>query len=534
MFVVQCCLTQELLHVLSLFTKLLLDKTLARWLNELTKYGWRKMTRGEHKGLMYNKYFHRNMTPEDFAPIIRYKEMNPKAEKALQERNEKSTKSMEAKKTNKEESTKATTLKGKERTKTASKRKETESPVGNKKKRRRTNLPDHKKKPPPPEDKLKLLRKGLRQHKKIHDTFWKWDMWNFPKGLDASLEYQKRLSYIVWEDRRVKSYLVTKKVTKKKKSTKTVSEAEAPTEKEDYAHLLCDEELPDSLFEKDEEQALTEFVERIRKDKLKQDKLKEIWSNIVIPVVKGKVLPSAKFAKPSDQWKELKVGDKIGIFWQKDSLFYNATIQKQQEETSYFQLIYDDDKAEEWLDLSRQKFKILDDFRSTSRRRNSLGEIGDEPIQLPDNYSHLSPFVRYSWELLGLGSNAGTPAYNSYIRERDASVPKATALDLLNDLRKLRCKGFSGFPLQIENDVDSNDDNVENPLRNLQEKLSKDRDAASSIEEFNRALDAVRKLTDTWSIPTVKKNLQTIETQVLKLNEQEARILEKCKQKGIC
>ena len=253
-------------------------------------------------------------------------------------------------------------------------------------------------------------------------------------------------------------------------------------------------------------------------------------------------MPPAKFANPTDRWKKLKVGDKIGIFWQKELLYYNATIQKQQEETSYFQLIYDDDKAEEWLDLSRQQFKILDDstkkdFRSTSRRRNGLGEIRDATIQLSDNYSRLSPFVRHSWELLGLGSHSGTPAYNSYIRGKDASAPNATALDLLNDLKKLRSKGFSGIPLQIENTenaVDSNDDNVEKQLRNLQEKMSKDRDGASSIQEFNRSLDAVRKLTDTWSIPTVKKNLQTIETQVLKLNEQEARILEKCKQKGIC
>lgn len=454
------------------------------------------------------------------------------------------------------------------------------SPTLNKKKP--PNSPDAvennqtKKKAPSTDDKAedKKATKRLREHKKLHNLFRKWDMWNFPKDLDTFLENGKVQYYV--------------------KTTKATNAADADAEPEGYgdntadkiADLLCDEEMPDWMIDKkDDKQALADFVDQIRQDRLQKDKLKEIWSKGVAHVVKGKVLAAAKFSKPTENWKKVKVGDRIGVYWRNDAIFYNAIIKKQQENTSYFHLMYDDDGAQEWLDLSREYFKILEGVikksvtvvHSTPRRavRHSSTLITDEtprkdnralsvednnrdesskPINLPDSHSHLAPFVRYSWKELGLGSDAGSASYNSFVRERDALAPSVSALEILNDVRALRSRGFSGIPLQLDSDNSSNDMGNGNhnndsgngngissdpnqiltsQLRYLQDKISKDSDAPSSIKHFDQTLNAIRKLTDKWSIPMVRENLRTIETQVLELNEREARILEKFKQKGL-
>ncbi len=522
-------------------------------MSQLSSYGWRKSTEGVHRGLMYNEFFHRNMKAGDFVQLLRWKKMGPKEKKDLLRKRELDERQRRIEKSEKGKETKTTKATGKRKAAPEARN------LQRKKKPPTVAAPKPSQKPPL-DEKAKLLRKQIREHRSLNNLFWKWDMWNYPQDLDAALNKERLTSYVVVEKDRIASYVV-----KGKKVSKAAVASEALDNKDrggDISHLLCDEELPASVTEgKDEEQTLSELVERIRKDKIKQDKLREIWSKMVIPNVKGKVLPPAKFAKPTAKWKKAKVGDRIVICWRHNQLYYEATIHKQREKTSYFQLVYDDDGAEEWLDLSKETFRILEHSRdmkpSTPRRTNlsrnftvdtprkdnrarSMGGTREEsgPIQLPDNYAHLAPLVRYSWKKLGLGSEAGAPAYNSYIKNRDNSAPEATALDILNDLRALRSEGFCGIPLQLDHDEHDRlvdfDDKLTNQLRDLQDQLSKDKDAASAMKEFNRALSSVRKVTDTWTVPMVKDNLQTIETQILKLNEQEARIMKKCKQKGIC
>ena len=452
------------------------------------------------------------------------------------------------------------------------------SPTLNKKKRGRppyslgaveTNQTKKKAASSPTDDKAATRR--LSEHKRLYNVFRKWDMWTFPKDLDMFLENGK-VQYHV----------------KKRKTTKPTHANVADAEPEGYgdntedkiAALLCDEEMPEWMIDtKDDKQALADFVDRIRQDKIQQDKLKEIWSKGVAHVVKGKVLAPSKCFKPTENWKKAKAGAHIGVYRRDDAIFYNAIIQKQQENTSYFHLMYDDDGAQEWLDLSRENFKIFEGVaikkpvtvvHSTPRRavrhgsrtlitdetprkdnqarrakddNNHQSESSKTPINLPDSHSHLAPFVRYSWKELGLGSNTGTASYNSFVRERGELAPSVTALEILNDVRALRVKGFSGIPLQLDSENSgsgsdngiSSDPNqiVKSQLRYLQDKISKDNDTASSMKQFNQTLHDVRKLTDKWSIPAVRENLRTIETQVLKLNDREAKILEKCKQKGL-
>ncbi len=380
---------------------------------------------------------------------------------------------------------------------------------------------------------VRSLKRRLREHKKLYNMLWKWDPWNFPKDLDRILETRKAKL----ETRRQKYF--EKHPSKRPQPNDDPEAYLIKNMSGTVSDLLCDEELPECLA--NEEQDLADFDERIRKDKLKQDKFNEMWSKAVVPVVNGKTLPPEKFANPNQTWKMVKEGDKIGILWRGADLFYDATVQKQRRKTSYFHVIYDDG-AEEWLDLSRETIKILTDVRKPTdrspQRTPSSEQDRDalESISLPDNYSHLAPFVRYSWKRLGLGNRAGTPSYNAYIAERDPSAPKATVLDILNDVRALRSKGFSGISLGVdsENSSSDSDKDYKKQLRSLQNQIDKEKDVDSSMKEFSKSLDAVRKLTDSWSARTVKANLQMIETQISKLNEREAMILEKCKQKGLC
>lgn len=156
---------------------------------------------------------------------------------------------------------------------------------------------------------------------------------------------------------------------------------------------------------------------------------------------------------------------------------------------------------------------------------------------------------------MGLGRDAGTPAYNAFVRERDASAGDVTALEILSDVRALHSRAFSGIPPPESNetkhpdntsgsndDGDSNDKKIAtspnqkatNRLRYLEEKISNDTGMLSTTEHFNRTVHAVRKLTDNWTIPVLRENLRTIESEVLKLNEREAIVLERCKAKGLC
>jgi len=586
-------LNQEHPKMLDVLEKYFNTNKFGSWYRQLNTHGWTKLFKQKNKTMMYNLHFYRDMGPKDFRAIIRSKikatnQQRTKRQEKLQEKIAKAKKArVIISKSNKDKSAKTTATrkaKGTKGTKGTSKKKTATgvgtSSLNSKKRKKPPNSPDavdnnqRRKKRSSTDDQgeEKSATKRLREHKKLHNIFWKWDMWNFPDGLDMYLENGK-----------VQSYQNKKKTAKPDAADADVDaelEVHCDNTEDEITALLCDEEMLDSIIdEKTDKQALVDLVDRIRQDRLQQDKLYELWSNSVVPIVKGKILAPAKFAKPTDKWRKVKVGDRIGVYWRDDALFYNAVIKKQQENTRYFHLIYEDDGAQEWLDLSREDFKILEDVKkpftvvhSTPRRAGGhtltyrtdetprkdnrarcIKEHRDEskPINLPGSHSHLAPFVRYSWKGLGLGIHAGTPSYNSFVRARDELAPKVTALQLLNDVRALRSWGFSGIPLQLDrenisNDM-GNDDHkrngngtssdpnqiLTNQLRNLQDKISKDNDASTSAKDFYQTISAVRKLTDSWSIPLVRENLRTIEAQVLKLNEREARILEKCKQKGL-
>ena len=276
-----------------------------------------------------------------------------------------------------------------------------------------------------------------------------------------------------------------------------------------------------------------------------------------------------------DKWKKLKVGNRVAIYWRDDGVFYNATIEKQQLNTSYFHVLYEDDGASEWLDMSREPYKVLDKVKDATslaastperparrtipsvsdatpridNRARSIDENQEEsnPMNIPDKYLHLAPFLRRSWIGLGLGDRAGTPAYNSFVAKRDNSAQKATAMDLLADLRAIRTSAFSGISLELDDEIASNITSIDiddaealesnqrlmKQLRNIEDQISRDNDVVSSTKHFDQTLNAVRKEADKWSTSTVRKILRTIETQVLELNEQESRILAKCKEKGL-
>ena len=575
------------------------------WQRELKNYGFEKQTEGKYSGFIYHPQFHKKMTEVDFLAILKKKEEKEKvtiaknteetirralanpmlqqnpflqtkeskaAAKAGMANQKKETNAMKRKvvpttaatnlKVAPDAVSQASRLKKSKRTETPTtperlqkkQKPTTSSPKPSKKQQKEATtssrpsrqeiLPSKIVDSKNDKKEIRALKRRLREHKRLHKMLWKWDLWNFPKHLDEVLKTRKRL-----QEKRIKWYFRDNPLLEKPPD----ENPEAHLVKNmsgDISDLLCDEELPECLS--NGEQDLAEFVERIRKDKLEQDKLDEIWSNMVVPVVNGKDLSASKFAKPNETWKQAKDVDKIEIFCRETGLCNKATIRKQRQKSSYFHLIYDDG-AEEWLDLSREKIKILSDADTAIAENSTTGkddreqssqEDGGEmgSIQLPESHSHLAPFVRYSWKRLGLGSRVGTPSYNEYVKERDPSAPEATVLEILNDVRALRATGFSGVSLELddENPIEDESGNssesekrYKEQLRSLQDRIEKEKDATSSMREFDKVLASVRKLTDSWSVRTVQKNLRTIDTQISKLNEREAVILEKCKQRGL-
>ena len=514
---------------------------------QLNAYGWTKLQRGKHQGMMYNPMFYRNMDSVNFGLITRKDHRKPTKKVTRKDKNKEKVKVKKAG---------ATTAKKKKdkpiKMKTTVKSKGTKivvptkkvPPLGGSKKRKIPPLPTASsvsKSPTIVKKKSIITDKGdkkatrrLTDYKKLHKLFGEWTMWNVPAKLDEYLENGK-----------------VEKVKKKKRKKTLFYAIEGDLEGHKYSDaeistLLCNEDITDSISDnQNEEQALEDLVERIRQDKEQKAKLQELWSkNFLVPIPKGKILPPSKFKKPTNKWRKLIVGNRVGVYWRDDELYYNASINKQQENTSYFHLIYDDDGAQEWLDLSREDFKIIKDFDNKSNAQtpgkdNRSISVQPKSITLPDNHSHLAPLLRYSWQGLGLGTKAGTPAYNAFVKERDTSANEVTALEILNDVRSIRNNGFS-LPQKLQmdnnhsnNSGDSSQHMLMNQLRSLQDDISKDGKPSSSTD-CNDTLSAIRLLTDNWSIPMVKENLRTMDTQIVKLNEREAEILKKCKQKGLC
>ena len=109
-----------------------------------------------------------------------------------------------------------------------------------------------------------------------------------------------------------------------------------------------------------------------------------------------------------------------------------------------------------------------------------------------------------------------------------------------NDVRSLRTQGFSvGQQFKMDSSCSNSTGNHDcnqfemNQLRILRDEISKDDDEESSSKNFNYTLSAIRRLTDKWNTSQLIENLRTIETQILRLNERENHIINKCKHKGL-
>jgi len=565
----------------------------ASWYRQLNIHGWMKLQKGKNQNMMYNPHFHKNMKARDFEAILsfraaavenkRKKKKLPKAKKkadgTVAKKKEDKTKKILVTTTKTGKGKKAPILKpppppGKKPPPKPPPKIATTSASSSSNKKRKNppislvaatdkskNNDDNKtaNKNTPASDKAKRSsasssRKMFKEHKKLHNLFQKWNMWNLPDGLDIFLK-----------DGKVQQLQTKKQKTDNTDAADVEPEMGGDCTQDEINALLCHEEMPDSVMDKkSDKQALVEFAERVRQDRAQQDILDEIWSSAIAPNVKGKVLPPSKFAKPTNKWRKVQIGDRLGIYWRDDAAFYDAIVQKQQENTSYFHLCYETDGAQEWLDLSRESFRFLVDRKKhepvggsnqrrptrptlgnvtggTSRKDNRAQSTKEEKLEpsitLPDNHSHLAPFLRYSWKALGLGSLGGTPSYNKFVRKRDATLPEVSALELLHDVRSLHNRGLSGVLASedVINNIDTTTNRnrvLVNKLRNLQDQISKNHDESLATKHIP-TLKGFRKLTETWNIPTVRENLRTIETQIMKLNKREATILMKCKQKGL-
>lgn len=531
---------------------------------QLNSFGWTQLQKGKYQGLLYNPLFHRKIDPGNFDLITQKNTYRGTSKKVLKKKLKKKNKGKVkkagvtvAKNKNKAKSLKLkSTSKNKGGKKIAASRKKT-VPVESKHhvatKKRKTHPSSSSgtvaAAAPSPTSKSKqattAAKKRVTEYKKLHRLFGDRTMWNAPVNLDV--------------------YLLNGKIEKLNKKRRNILERENETEVDfdnveyssaQVSKLLCNEDLTGYIDGNDEKQSLTDLVDKIRQDKEEKVKRENIWSEMIhLPIAKGKILPPSKFKKPTDKWRILKVGNIISVYWRDDEMYYNAIINKQQENTSYFHLIYDDDGAQEWLDLSREEFKVIND-NGTARANNSKGRsrtngasnnlthrqgnqnmpVQIEPIILPDDHSYLAPFLRYSWYGLGLGTKVGTPAYNSFIKTRNTTANEVTALEILNDVRSLRNKGFSLSPQEFEiNNENKDQANLMDQLRSLQNQISQDYvEKPSSLNNNNdETLSDIRRLTENWSIRAVKENLRTMETQIINLNEKEAEVLEKCKQKGL-
>lgn len=205
----------------------------------------------------------------------------------------------------------------------------------------------------------------------------------------------------------------------------------------------------------------------------------------------------------------------------------------------------------EWLDLSREDFKVIETQNrvkpSLSCASNGGATVGGTPkkdnrslradsLSLPENNAHLAPFLRYSWNSLGLGNNLGTPAYNDFIKQRDPTAATVSPLEILQDIRALRNRGFSA-----QADIDLRVDTKPNVAKNksttmlcdLQDEIAQDKDDVKSYQNFEATLSTVRKVTDHWGVPELIGNMQRLETRVATMDEREARVLERLRRKNL-
>ena len=367
-------------------------------------------------------------------------------------------------------------------------------------------------------------QKKLDDYRHLHGMYDAWSLFHIPADL--------------------KSHVKKKKVMN---TSGYVAREGVESIREDAKFLICEETMPDWLAQDDKE-TLKELEEMIIRDRRQRQLRQDAWSR-KYSVAKGKTLPRSKFNKPTNKWQKVTPGDRIDVFWADDQKYYTAKVIKNQEGTTYFHLFYEDDGATEWLDLSREDFNLLgNDTLAAEAASSSVGGPSDTPRKdnrslppqrpsLPDNHAHLAPFLRYAWDRVKLGEENGTPAYNKFITASDPSATPVTPLEVLQDVRALRMRGFVAQPNVAHLVTNAADDGrntkLKMALRELQEDISQDHDALKGAEHFEETLSTVRRVTDHWNVHTLIGNMQKMETRVSALDEREARILEKLRKKKI-
>jgi DNA mismatch repair protein MSH6 len=89
-----------------------------------------------------------------------------------------------------------------------------------------------------------------------------------------------------------------------------------------------------------------------------------------VPATKQKEACEPAATKPPPQ---VKIGDRIEVYWKDDQEYYAATVTQHRQASSFLE--YDDGQTE-WLDLAQEQFRILPSSRSKQRR--SIREDDDE------------------------------------------------------------------------------------------------------------------------------------------------------------
>ncbi|KAG7344215.1 HSF-type DNA-binding protein [Nitzschia inconspicua] len=550
---------------------------------QLNQYGWTKPQDGDYKGTLFNPAFYRNMPAENFDLIRRKDARNYiplKEQLRLGEKNKK----ME------------------EKRKVEEKKRLDEKKKISKKKKKAKNTDPNLRVPPLPAAALAVANAvataaapstmAVTKSKKVDKTVKK----TAAKGTSSTTatkigvkkrkigpfsaqengERLKKLKKLSAESLRAQDKLHQNKQLQglydawtlfeippalkthiKKKSKKTWNVAAAASGKEGLGaitanarFLICEEKMPDWLAQ-GEKETLEELEEMIIRDRRQRQARQDAWSR-KYSTAKGKTLPPSKFNRPTNKWKKVSPGDKIDVYWHDDNQYYTANVVKHQEGTSYFHLFHEDDGAMEWLDLSREDFKLLENPNRScpaisNEFSNGVDAVDDTPQKdnrglrpnpspLPENHAHLAPFLRYSWNELDLGGDLGTPTYNKFIKKKDPSAAEVKALEILQDVRALRTRGFSAqadIDLRVDTAATAGSDKLTTMLRDLQDEIAQDRDDGKSYRNFEATLSTIRRVTDHWRVPELIGNMQRLETRVATMDEREARVLERLRRKNL-
>jgi hypothetical protein len=408
---------------------------------------------------------------------------------------------------------------------------------------------------PAPLTERQLVDDRLKKYKKIKQRYNHWTVWSIPPDL--------------------KNLLVTLKVNVEREGD--------DDEDVNYSSLLCREKMP-LWFNDRTEYSVSDFEDRVVHDQKQREADAGRQDKIAPP--KGKALPSSKFNTPTNKWLNVKVGDRVDIFWSGDDTYYSASITKQQARTSYFFLIYDEDGQSEWLDLSREEFEVLHDAQEhpvevsardsrhgimdrTPRKDNRSTNPGgdhDNVFGLPANLSHLAPYVRYNWDGIemdccsSLSLNDTKMQQNGHgnIEQSPAGADisanhKLTALDILHDVQSLRQRTGILPPSELtrlldsrETDPMSSDTAASTKNKRLVALLRKIRDEVSTTADttppteaesssvtsssetpISLKVAAMRRLTNKWTKQELVRNMMRVDNQISLLSKKEDSIMEK-------